>query len=73
MPAERCGQLSRTVAYWPDPAGPGINRRVRCLEPSSHAHSVRKTIEVEVSLINPYDQLLGEVELYITRTAKVHG
>jgi transposase len=34
--------------------------------------SVRKTIEVEVSLIDHYDQLLGEVELYITRTAKAH-
>jgi transposase len=35
--------------------------------------SVRKTIEVEVSLINHYDQLLGAVELYITRTAKAHA
>jgi transposase len=34
--------------------------------------SVRKTIEVDVSLINHYDELLGEVELYITRTAKMH-
>src|SRR5713101_4008361 len=34
--------------------------------------SVRKTIEVDVSLIDHYDQLLGEVELYITRTAKTH-
>jgi transposase len=34
--------------------------------------SVRKTIEVDVSLIDPYDKLLGEVELYITRTAKTH-
>src|SRR3989449_3936995 len=34
--------------------------------------SVRKTIEVEVSLIDHYDKLLGEVELYITRTAKAH-
>jgi transposase len=34
--------------------------------------SVRKTIEVDVSLIDHYDQLLGEVELYLTRTAKVH-
>ena len=34
--------------------------------------SVRKTIEVDVSLIDHYDQLLGEVELYITRTAKLH-
>src|SRR5229473_5318507 len=31
---------------------------------------VRKTIEVDVALINPYDQLLGEVELSSTRTAK---
>src|SRR4029434_4821749 len=34
--------------------------------------SVRKTIELEVSLIDHYDQLLGEVELYITRSAKTH-
>jgi transposase len=34
--------------------------------------SVRKTIEVDVSLIDHYDQLLGEVELYLTRSAKVH-
>jgi transposase len=34
--------------------------------------SVRKTIEVDVSLIDHYDQLLGEVELDITRTAKTH-
>ena len=32
--------------------------------------SVRKAIEVEVSLIDHYDQLLGEVELYLTRSAK---
>src|SRR5206468_2225424 len=34
--------------------------------------SVRKTIEVDVSLINHYDHLLSEVELYITRSAKAH-
>ena len=34
--------------------------------------SVRKTIEVDVSLIDHYDQVLGEVEFYITRTAKLH-
>ena len=32
--------------------------------------SVRKTIEVEVSLIDHYDQLLGEVERSLTRSAK---
>lgn len=31
---------------------------------------VRNAIEVEVSLIDHYDQLLGEVELYLTRRAK---
>jgi hypothetical protein len=36
------------------------------------APSVRKTIEVEVSLIDHYAQLLGEVELDITRRAKAH-
>src|SRR5215813_6739825 len=34
--------------------------------------SVRKTIAVDVSLIDHYDQVLGEVELYITRSAKTH-
>src|SRR5713101_3700910 len=33
---------------------------------------VRKTIEVDVSLIAHSDQLLGAVELDITRTAKAH-
>ena len=34
--------------------------------------SVRKTIEVDVALIDHYDQLLGEVELDLTRRAKAH-
>jgi transposase len=34
--------------------------------------SVRKTIEVDVALIDHYDHLLGELELYLTRTAKGH-
>src|SRR5262249_25695629 len=34
--------------------------------------SVRKTIEMDGALIDHYDKLLGEVELYITRTAKAH-
>ena len=33
---------------------------------------MRKTIAVDVSLIDHSDQLLGEVELYITRSAKTH-
>jgi transposase len=32
--------------------------------------SVRKTIEMDLSLIDHYDKLLSEVELYITRSAK---
>jgi transposase len=32
--------------------------------------SVHKAIEVDISLIDHYDQLLGEVELYRTRSAK---
>jgi transposase len=36
------------------------------------APSVRKTIEMEVSLLNHADKLLGEVELYLTRRAKAH-
>jgi transposase len=34
------------------------------------APSVRKAIEVDVSLIDQYDQVLGAVELYLTRSAK---
>ncbi len=34
--------------------------------------SVRKPIEVDVSLIDHYAHLLGEVELDLTRSAKVH-
>jgi transposase len=34
--------------------------------------SVRKAIAVDVSLIDHYDQLLGEVELSLTRSAKAH-
>lgn len=33
---------------------------------------VRKTIAVEVALLAPYDKLRGEVERYITRSAKAH-
>jgi transposase len=39
-----------------------------CPEPS-----VRKTIELEVALINPYDTRLGEGALSITRTARGHA
>jgi len=34
--------------------------------------SVRKTIEGDVARIAHYDKLLGEGELYLTRTAKGH-
>ena len=34
--------------------------------------SGRKTIEVDIALIAQYEQLLGEVELSLTRTAKAH-
>ncbi len=34
--------------------------------------SVRKSLEMDLALIDHYDRLLNEVELYITRTAKVH-
>ena len=33
--------------------------------------SVHKTVEIDVALIDHYDALLGDVELYLTRTAKV--
>src|SRR5262245_52496364 len=34
--------------------------------------SVRKAIAVDVSLIDHYDHLLGEVELYLARSVKAH-
>ena len=34
--------------------------------------SVCKSVEMDLALIDHYDKLLGEVELYITKTAKVH-
>src|SRR6266478_59151 len=33
--------------------------------------SVKKTVEVDLALVDQYDALLGDVELYLTRTAKV--
>jgi transposase len=33
--------------------------------------SVRKTVETDLALIDAYDPLIGELELYLTRTAKV--
>ena len=33
--------------------------------------SVRKTIAIDLALIDRYDELIGDVELYLTRTAKV--
>ena len=35
--------------------------------------SVRKTVEVDLTLLDHYDQILREMELYITRSAKVHN
>jgi transposase len=34
--------------------------------------SVRKSIEMDLALIDYYDKLLGEVELFLTRIAKIH-
>ena len=34
--------------------------------------SVRKSMAVDLALIDHYDRLLNEVELYITQTAEVH-
>src|SRR5439155_23788998 len=33
--------------------------------------SVRKTIEVDLALIDKYDEMIGDLELYLIRTAKV--
>lgn len=35
-------------------------------------NSVRKTIELDLNLLNHYDSLLNDVELYLTRHAKEH-
>jgi len=35
--------------------------------------SVRQTLAVEVSLLDQYEKWLGEVELYLTRTATAHA
>jgi transposase len=35
--------------------------------------SVRKSIEMDLALIDHYDKLLTEVELYITQNAKIHN
>src|SRR5919109_377576 len=37
-----------------------------------HDPAVHKTIEVDLALITYYDQLLGDLELYILKTAKQH-
>src|SRR5437867_1683884 len=34
--------------------------------------SVRKSVEVDLQLLDRYDELIQELELYIVRTAKVH-
>src|SRR3990172_4401623 len=34
--------------------------------------SVRKSMEMDLALIDHYDKLLTDVELYITKTAKIH-
>ena len=33
--------------------------------------SVKKTVEVDLALVDQYDALIGDLELYLTRTAKV--
>src|SRR5262245_59975943 len=33
--------------------------------------SVKKTVEVDLALVDHYDALIGELEFYLTRTAKV--
>jgi transposase len=56
-------EISKKLAYKANRAG---------VEEHFPDPSVRKTIEIDVARIDHYDQLLGEVELYITRTAKAH-
>ena len=73
--AERFAHLHTTNSQYHLPEiGKRLAYKSNRAEVAEHfpAPSVRKTIEVEVSLIDHYDKLLGEVELYLTRSAKAH-
>jgi transposase len=56
-------EIGKKVAYQANREGV----EEHCPDPS-----VRKTIEMDGALIDHYDKLLGEVELYLTRSAKAH-
>jgi transposase len=47
------------------------NREELNIAPRFADPSVRKTIEVDLALIDKYDEMIGDLELYLTRTAKV--
>jgi transposase len=47
------------------------NREELNIAPRFADASVRKTIEVDLALIDKYDEMIGDLELYLTRTAKV--
>jgi transposase len=47
------------------------NREELNIAPRFSAPSVRKMIEVDLTLIDKYDDMIGDLELYLTRTAKV--
>jgi len=47
------------------------NREEMNIAPRFADPSVRKTIEVDLALIDKYDEMIGDLELYLIRTAKV--
>jgi transposase len=73
--AELLAHIHNTTSQYPLPEI-GKKLAYKANREGGEAHfpdpSVRKTLEVEVSLINHYDQLLGEGARYITRSAKAH-
>ena len=47
------------------------NRQERAIAERFTDPSVKKTVEVDLALVDHYDALIGDLELYLTRTAKV--
>src|SRR5262249_58689756 len=56
-----CGETPRDAA----------NRGALAIVERLNAPGVQKAVQNDLGLIDPYDALLGDVELYLTRIAKV--
>jgi len=71
--AERCAHMHNTKSQYNLPEiGKRLANKSNREGVADHFPdpSVHKAIEVDISLIDHYDQLLGEVERYLTRSAK---